>query len=242
MKHSMAGILLFFIALFVYTKLAGPIPFSVTSVTTTKSDTFNVTGEGKVNVIPDIATIMVGVTGQGATVTAAQNTLNTDINKVTEAIKRLGIEAKDIKTSNYNIQPVYDYRSTPQKITGYNATSNLTIKVKNTDRVNSVIDAATGNGANLVSGVTFDVADKTKAENEARKEAVADAKAKAENAAKIAGFTLGRIINYSENFGGNPRPVLMAAKADGLGGGSGTQIEPGTSEINLAVSLSYEIR
>lgn len=242
MKNIGGVVALFFIALFVYTKLAGPIPFSVTQVTTTKTDTFSVTGEGKVSMPPDIAIINAGVQAQGATVKTAQDQLNKSINAVSAAVKSAGVDAKDIQTSGYNINPTYDYQAGGQKITGYQAASNLTIKVRNIDKANSVIDAATGAGATTVGGISFDVDNKTKAQNEARQKAVADAKSKAENAAKIAGFTLGRIINYSEDFGGFPRPIPMFAKAETAGGGVPTQVEPGTNEITVTVTLSYQIQ
>jgi uncharacterized protein YggE len=94
-----------------------------------------------------------------------------------------------------------------------------------------------------VGGISFDVDDKTKAQNEARQLAVADAKSKAENAAKMAGFSLGRIINYSEDFGGAPRPFPMMAKADvSAGGGVPTEVQTGTNEITVTVTLSYQIQ
>lgn len=237
-----ASILLFFVALFAYTKLVGPIPFSVTSVTTMKTDTFSATGEGKVTVSPDIAVVNAGVTAQAATAKAAQNQLNTAINAVSDAIKQLGVEAKDIQTSGYTIYPTQDYTDGRQRIMGYQATSNLTIKVRDMEKANSVIDAATAAGANQVGGVSFDVDDKTKAQNEAREKAVAEAKRKAEAAASIAGFGLGRIINYNEDFGGYPRPIPMMAETKMAGGDTVTSLEPGSSEVTVVVTLSYEIK
>lgn len=243
MKNLAGAIVLFFIALFAYTKLVGPIPFSVNSISTTKTDTFSVTGEGKVTVPPDIAVVSVGVQAQGPTVKAVQDQLNKNINAVSAAVKAAGVDPKDIKTQGYNINPTYNYGNGSQQITGYQASSNLTIKVRAIDKTNNVIDAATAAGANQVGGITFDVDDKTAAQNQARVLAVADAKSKAENAAKIAGFKLGNVINYSEDFGSAPRPIPMFAKADvGLGGGAPTAVEPGSNEIDLTVTLSYQIQ
>jgi len=237
------AVVLFFIALFAYTKLVGPIPFSVTSTTTTTADVFTVTGEGKVSAAPDIAIVNAGVQAQGATVKLAQDQLNKAINAVSAAVKSAGVDAKDIQTSGYNVNPNYDFQSGGQRITGYQASSSLTIKVRDIEKANAVIDAATAAGANQVGGISFDIDDKTKVENEAREKAVAEAKKKAENAARIAGFKLGRIINYSENFGGSPRPLLMMeAKAVGALDQAPTQVEPGTNEIVVNVTLAFEIR
>ncbi|EKD84743.1 MAG: hypothetical protein ACD_38C00166G0004, partial [uncultured bacterium] len=146
-------ILAFFVMLFVYTKAVGPIPFSVSSVTTSKTDTFNVTGEGIVVAKPDIATLSVGITAQASTVKTAQDQISSAINKVSDAIKKLGIEQKDIQTQNYQINPNYDFQGPTQRITGYSASTNLSIKVRNIDLVNQVIDSATENGANQVGGI-----------------------------------------------------------------------------------------
>lgn len=239
---AISVILFFFLALFIYIKLAGPIPFSINSVNTSKSDTFNVTGEGKVSVAPDIAVVSAGVSADGATVKVSQDQINSVINKVSDSVKKLGINAEDIQTTNYNINPKYNFTGGGQRVTGYTASTTLTIKVRQLDKINQVIDAATGNGANQVSGVSFDVSDKTKSENEARSKAVADAKKKAEQAAKVAGFSLGRLINYQENMGNNPPVVLQRGGALTADAEKQTQVEPGSSEITVTVTLSYEVR
>ena len=151
------------------------------------------------------------------------------------------MDQKDIQTENYNLNPAYDYITSNQKITGYSASTNLAIKVRQIDKVNTIIDAATSSGANQVSGVQFEVADQEKAENEARQKAVAAAKKKAEQAAKIAGFKLGNVINYAENFNGNPAPVPYAAGMADLKKSAPTQVEPGSAEIKVTVNLSYQI-
>ncbi len=242
MKDIAGAVVVFFICLFAFTKFVGPIPISVSSVVTQKTDTFSVSGEGKVTMVPDIALVNVGVTAQGPNVTQVQQQLNKKMNAISDAVKRLGVDGKDVKTTNYNISPTYDYTDGTQRVTGYQANSNLTIKVRKIDNANGVIDAATANGANQIGGISFDVDDKTKAENQAREQAVADAKSKAEIAARAAGFRLGRVINYSEGGGSSPRPVPMMDKAiNGMAANAPTQVEPGSSELTLTVNLSYEI-
>ncbi|MCL4417289.1 MAG: SIMPL domain-containing protein [Actinobacteria bacterium] len=210
---------------------------------TQKTTTFDVSGEGKVTTKPDIASVTAGVSSQAQSVRAAQDQINSVINKVTQALKQNGIESKDIQTSNYNITPTYDYTAGLQRITGYSASTNILIKVRNLDNINSVIDTATGNGANQISGISFDVDNKTKTQDEARQKAVNEAKIKAAEAAKIAGFKLGRIINYSENFQGLPRPIpLSTGVLNKAVGGIPTQIEPGLTDVIVDVILSYEIQ
>ena len=235
-------IILSFVTLFGYTRLLGPIPFSVRSVTTNKNDVFSVTGEGEAVVKPDIVLVNVGIEASGNSVTQVQNQINATISKVAASLKELGVNEKDLKTTNYNISPAYDWNSGRQRIIGYNASTNLSVKVRDIDKINEVIDAATANGANQVGNITFDVDDKTKAEEEARKQAVDEAKKKAVEAARIAGFKLGKIINYSEGRNDLPQPVLLRESANvGMGGGAPTEVQPGSSEIKIFVTLSYEI-
>lgn len=238
---TLLTIIFFFVSLFVYTKLVGPIPFNIDSVVTTKADTFTVTGEGSSTIEPDSAVVNVGVAVTAETAAAAQTQLNEKINQVIGAIKALGIQEDDIKTQNYNVNPNYDYSSPTQRITNYSASTTLTITVKDINKVNSVVDTATESGANQIGGVTFESQNSKKAEEEARKEAVGNAKAQAEQAARIAGFKLGRLINYSEENLGPIRP-FDSLKQDTVGiGGGGADIQPGVNEITVIVSLSYEI-
>lgn len=236
------GATAFFTLLLIYTKLVGPIPFSVTSVTTQKSDTFQVSGEGKTLAVPDIAFVDVGVFASGNTVKEVKDQIDSTIDKVLTAVKTLGIEPKDIQTTRYDISPNYDVKPGRQSITGYQANVNLSIRVSNIDQINSVIDLATQNGANQVWGIKFDISDRTKAENEAREKAVAEAKKKAEQAAEAAGFRLGKIVNYHENLQGDiiPSPVSLSSVQE-VREVTAPNIEPGSTEISVTVTLSYEI-
>lgn len=240
--NTASALLIFFILLFGYTKFVGPIPFSVNSVSTTKSTTFDVTGEGKATIKPDSSNVSAGVSATGSTTKEVQDKINQVIGKVSDAIKALGVDSKDIQTSNYNINPTYDYRESTPKITGYSANTNLIIKVRNIDNAGKVIDAATANGATNVSNLGFDTTDTTSAENEARTKAVAAAKKKAEDASKIAGFSLGKIINYSESSGGAPIIRPLGIGGANLAASPQTRLEQGSNEIVIDVILSYEIR
>lgn len=238
-----AAVVVFFVLLFLYTKFVGAIPLSISSVTTTKTDTFSVTGQGEVSVIPDTAVVSAGVSEQGSTVSEAQNSLNSRINAVSDSVKNLGIDPSDIKTTNYNISPRYNRsREGSQEIVGYNASSNLVIRVKNIDEINQVIDTATENGANVVGNVRFEIDDPDTAEKEARKLAVEDAKQKAREAAEIANFRLGKLVNYSEGRSGGPVLYDFDARAASFEAASApTAIEPGSSDVVVTVTLHFEI-
>ena len=211
MKRSLLTIFFIFLGLFLYTKLFGPIPFSVNSIQTTKTNLFSVTGVGKSTGIPDTAQITIGVTKTAITVLSSQNQTNTATNKIIEDLKRLGIEEKNIKTTNYNVNPNYDFNGGKQTITGYTVTQSLEVNITPIDIANKAVEAATLDGANLVGGITFTFNEKTKKdlEEKARIEAVKMAKEKAESLSNATGIKLGRIVDVQESNGFEPRPVMM---------------------------------
>lgn len=245
--HSpiIVSIVFFFICLFLYTKFVGPVPFSVNSTVTNKSDIFSSMGEGKIVVKPDTAFVSVGIEKSAPTVKEAQDQVNIVIKNISDAYKKLKIDDKDIQTANYSINPTIDWSSGRQKITGYMANTNLTIKVKNIDQVNDVIDLATISGANQVGNIYFDIDNREQYEDIVRKEAVAKAKENARIAAGEAGFKLGRIINYYEDKGNliSPAPIYSRAAVGLLDAKAPeTQIQTGSTEIKMTVTLSYEIQ
>lgn len=243
---SLFVIVFFFLGLFAYSKFFGPMPFSVTSNVTNKTDIFSVTGEGKLSVQPDIAYVNVGIQKNASTVKQAQTQINETMEKITAGLKALGVDSKNVQTTNYSINPNYDWTSGDQRITGYSANTQLKIKITDLDKINEIIDSATANGANQVSNITLDVEDREAAEETARKEAVAQANAKAKAAAEAAGFKLGRIIGYSENSNDSNllRPVSYSLKAAGgvtEDSAMATNIQTGSEEVQITVVISYQI-
>ncbi len=244
--NSVAGIIIFFVLLFVFAKWGPAI--NISSTNQEKGDPLVVSGEGKVFVTPDIAVVTVGIQEVGSSLPKIQESVNQKSQDLVKAITALGIDKNDIKTTSYNLYPQYDYTtSTTNRITGYQISTNYEVKVKDFDKVNEVLITATGVGANAIGSVSFEVNDETEKEklNEARQLAAEEAKTKADGLAKAAGITLGKIINISENQtgGGITRSVYanqaadLSAKEVAL-----PDIEPGQTEIEVVVTLSYEIR
>ncbi len=240
-KTPLLTITFIFLGLFLYTKSFGPIPFSVNSIQTTKTNLFSVSGTGKTTGIPDTAQILVGVTKSASTVASAQNQANVAANKIIEDLKKLGIDDKNIKITNYSVNPNYDFGGGRQNIAGYTVTQTLEINVTPIDIANKAIDIATLDGANLVGGVTFTFNDKTKKylENKARTEAVGMAKEKAESLSRATGIRLGRIVDVQESNGFEPRPVVMMAQGSEAKLAD-TQLQPGENSITITITLSYE--
>jgi len=262
-KTQIVTVVIIFVALFLYTKLAGPIPFFITSVTTTQTNLFSADGQGQVTAVPDQATIDAGVTQSSQTVAEGQSKVNAQTQKIINAIKALGISEKDIKTTNYSVNPNYGngniYNSASaatgnimmpilppggnQQIVGYTVTQNLEINVKDLANVNKVIDAATKNGANVVGGTNFTFSDELtkKLENNARVQAVSDAKQKAQSLAQAAGVHLGKVVNVVESGSGFPEPMVMKAAQTGTSDTSApTNVTPGENSVTINVTIYYE--
>lgn len=237
----MSVVILILVAVFSYGKFGPGIP--ITSVVTQKQELFSVTGEGKVTVVPDTAVVSLGISLNKPSVKAAQNEVNSVISEITKSLKAMGVDAKDIQTSNYSIYPQYDYQTTGgNRISGYQVSANLTIKVREFDKVNLVIDTATTKGANNVGGIQLTVDDVKQKDllQQARQLAVKDAKIKAESLASAAGMILGKIVNIQEDANNFPRPMMgMMAVADST---AKTNIEPGSTDITTSVTLFYETR
>lgn len=235
MKTPLSIIFFIFLGLFLYTKFAGPIPFSINSIQTTKANLFSVSGTGKATGIPDTAQISIGVTKTASTVSSAQDQTNSAANKIIEDLKKLGVSDKDIKTTNYSVNPNYD-------APGYTVTQTLEVNIMPIDIANKAIDSATADGANLVGGVNFTFNEKTKKdlENKARIEAVKMAKEKAESLAKATGIRLGRIVDVQESGNFEPRPFMMAQSLEVKS--EDAQLQPGENSITISITLSYETR
>lgn len=243
-KTAFFCVLFSFLGLFLYTTFAGPIPFFINSVQTTKANLFTVQGTGKATGIPTTVKLSLGVTKSAPSAQAAQNQVNQVATLMIEQLKNLGIAEKDITTTNYSVSPQYDFTSGKQTINGYTATQNLEIQTKEVEKAQKATDIATQNGANLVGGVMFILDDQTRKELEqkARTQAVQNAKEKAQNLAKAAGITLGRVIDVSEQSNQPPVFADRAISALKVEEQQPTQLTPGESTIETTVSLSYETR
>jgi len=243
---AVAAVIIFFALLFVFAKWGPSINFATT--TQTKGEPFIASGEGKVSVTPDIAIVTLGIQETGSSLKTVQNSVNIKSKSLTEALKTLGVSENDIKTTSYNVYPQYDYSNASQRIIGYQVSTNYKATVKDFDKVNDILVSATAAGANIVGNVSFDINDSTKLEktNEARELAVKNAKEKAEGLAKAAGIGLGKILNVSENQSASNAIRTMTKPV--AGGGdleksiAQPDIQPGQTEINVTISLSYEVR
>lgn len=212
---------------------------------TAERDTIAISGEGKVTGIPDIATISVGLQTEKPDVKSAQTENTTKMNRLIENLKNLGVESKDIQTSYYNIYPQYDWTNGKQILRGYQVSQGVSIKIRNLSKIGDILASAGEGGANQVSGLSFNIDDPEALRQEARVEALQNAKEKADALARVAGVELGKIVSFSEYA---ETPVSMYKSYSDMGGfggggeGAAPTVESGSMDIVVNVTVSYEIK
>jgi len=208
--------------------------------------TLNVTGAGQVSLTPDIAYIYVGVHSENASASDAMTENNSRTQVMIEALKKAGIDEKDIRTTNFSIwqQDKYDpLTGQPSGVKVYSVDNTVYVTVRKLDSLGSLLDTLVKAGANNINSIQFDVADKTAAIKQARDAAVQDAKTQAQELAAVAGVTLGEITSVSF-YEATPSPVMDGF---GKGGGGGAEaaavpIQPGQMTLTVTVSMTYEIK
>ena len=205
----------------------------------------SVTGEGEVKTRPDMATISTGVVTEGATAKDALAKNNGAMNAVIAALKSAGVAEDDIQTSDFSVSPKYPpyqpNQTTAPRIVGYTVSNQVTARVKNLDKLGGILDALVQAGSNQINGIQFGLNDPKATINEARKKAVADAKARAELYAEAAGISVGKVIQISESSAVVPMPMMvkremMAQAADSV------PVAVGQQTVTANVSITFEIQ
>ena len=209
---------------------AGPAPATIT-----------VTGEGTVTAAPDLATVSLGVTTQGATAAEAMAANSAALAAVLARVKAAGVEERDIQTSALNLNPNWANTdgSGAAVITGYVASNMVQVRVRDLDALGPVLDAAVADGANTLNGVSFGLQEPEPAMDAARTDAVKAARARAELLTRAAGVGLGRILSISESGGfAPPMPMyrMEAALAD-----APVPVEGGEVGVSASVTITWEI-
>lgn len=209
---------------------------------TAERDTISISGQGKVTGVPDIASIEVGLMTERPDVVSAQKENTEKMNRLIQNLKALGVEDKDIQTSYYNIYPQYDWPDGKQVLRGYRVNQGVSIKIRNLSKIGDILAAAGEGGANQVSGLSFNIDEPEKLRQEARLKALEAAKEKAEALAEAAEVKLGKIVSFSEYSETSPVPYKSYESLVLGGGGSVPEIEKGTLDIVVNVTVSYEIK
>ncbi|WPX07764.1 SIMPL domain-containing protein [Anaerocellum danielii] len=199
-----------------------------------------VKGQASVFVEPDIAILTFGVVSEDISADVAYSQTTAKISKTIDAVKKLGIEPKDIKTIRVNVYPKYSYNKDDgtSRIVGFYASTDLTVTVRNLSIVGKVIDTTFKNGVNTFSSLTFDISNSSPYCNQALSKALENAKQKAATIAKGLGISLGKPKSVTENSYVNNPPIVYY-KAEALASSTSTQIQPGTIEIKAEITLVY---
>lgn len=205
--------------------------------------TLNVSATGYANAAPDRATVSAGVVQQGTTAREAMMGNATLMTAVFDELEAAGIPKSDITTSQLSLQPQYDYRNRNKPtIKGYEARNTVTVKSDDIEQVGPMLDALVRAGVNNINQVKFSVKEPKSAMDKARKDAIREAKEKAEGMAEAAGVKLGPLLSINEsNRGGyTPKPVMMRASAMEMSDAV-TPISAGEQTMSVSVNLSYGI-
>ena len=202
------------------------------SATAATGTSITVTGNGTVNATPDRASFDFGVTTQASTAAAALSRNSDQARAIVAALEQAGVDAKDIQTTDVSLWP--QTRANGTEIVGYTASNSVNV-TSPLARAGGVVDAAVGAGANNVGGPSLDTADKSSLYNEALKQALADAKGKAEAIAAATGLGVTGVEKVTEGGQANPLPYFAQARA----ADAGVSIEPGTQQIQASVTVTY---
>jgi uncharacterized protein YggE len=208
-----------------------------------RTTTFALSAHGESRVAPDMATINLGVIGEAPNAAAAMAANASKMNKVMAALKTAGIAPKDIQTSGLNLNPQYVYQQNePARLTGYQATSQVTVTVHDLARLGRAVDATVGAGADQVNGISFGLDDPTAAEDAARLAAVKALAAKADLYAKATGLKVARLVSLSEGGGYVPAPPPMPMMAMArMKAADSTAVSPGELKVRVDVTGLYEL-
>lgn len=215
--------------------------------------TVTVSGLGKISAAPDVADISVGVVTEAQTARDALSGNNQAMSTLTEQLKGKGVAAKDIQTTNINLNPRYSQPQPGQpgqprprqegftpRIVGYTVTNSVRVTVRDLDKLGELLDAVVTAGANQMNGISFRIEESEALLDQARKGAVADAKRKAEQLCGELGVVLGAPVSVAESNGFLPPPQPMMGRAMMMASES-VPVSPGEEELSVTVQVVFEI-
>lgn len=238
-----------FAAVILTVLLAMMLPLSTSAQTPTPQTdrrAITVEGTGTVKLDPDTADISLGVLTQDASLAAAQDQNSAAIQAIMDALTANGIAAKDIATTMYMVYPIneYDENGNILGVTSYQVNTTLTVTVRDTSIVGAVLDDAVTAGANQVNSISFYVDNTDAAASQARRQAIENARVKADEMAEAAGVIVVGVFSIDEVSSPDAIPVdfqMADSQAVGRGGGGPVPVSPGQTSVTVRVQVVYEI-
>lgn len=207
-----------------------------------RATTLNLGAYGETRLAPDIATISLGVMTEARTAQAAMQANAAKMSEVLAALKRGGIAAKDIQTAQLSVEPQYAYeQNQPPKLTGYRASNQVTVTVRDLAKLGAAVDATVSAGANQVGGISFGLSDPTAAENAAREAAVKSLAAKVDLYARATGYKPVRLVSLSETGAYSPSPPMPMVAMARFEKADSTPVAAGEIKVRIDVSGVYEL-
>jgi uncharacterized protein YggE len=202
------------------------------------------TGEGVVKQAPDRLWVSIAAESRSKTPKDAQRANADAMKTVLDRVKGLGLPDDAIRTTGYDLQPEFDFANGKQTLRGWLARNSIEVRVDDIARAGDVLDAAVASGATNVSGVRFDLKDRSSAEREALRIAVADARRRADSAAAGAGMKVDRVLRIEEHRGmtPEPRPMMMARQSMMADSAGAPPIVAGEIEVRVSVTLTSSIK
>ena len=202
----------------------------------------SISAQAEARRVPDVATLSAGVVTQAADANAAMRANATQMDKVMAAIKAAGIAERDIRTSGISLNPQYKYvENQSPTITGYQASNTVDLKGRDVARLGKVLDALVASGANQVNGPNFEIDQPEPVYDQARRDALQKAQARAEMYAKALGLKVRRIVSISEGGGYRPpmpMPMMAMARAKNE---SDTSVAPGETTLTANLDVVFEL-
>lgn len=204
----------------------------------------DVSATGEVSRVPDLAIISAGVVTRASTATAAISQNATRMERVVAALKRAGIAERDIQTSSINLNPDYVYAERqPPRLTGYQASNNVSVRFRDIRNSGKVLDALVAEGANQISGPSLTIDKPESALDEARTKAIAAGRARADLYARALGMRVVKLLSVSESGGyQTPPPMPYARGMVAQEASAKTDIIPGEQQLQVSVQMSFELQ
>lgn len=226
--------------------LTAPMPALAQQTAAPPTPTISVTGTGEARARPDQALATFTVLRTGETARTALDDANEAMRAVSDGMRELGAEDRDLQTSGFSINPQYHYDNSegnqqPPTIVGYEVRNTLTVRVRDLARLGEILDQAVTLGVNQGGEIRFDLAEPKAVEDEALKDAVADAMATARLIAEAAGVTLGPVRQIIETVGMVPPPRPFAAMEMRMADAKSVPVEAGENSVQASVSMVFDI-
>ncbi len=204
----------------------------------------DVSATGETSRVPDIAIISAGVVTRAPTAAAAIQQNSARVERMLAALRRAGVEERDIQTSSINLNPDYHYEENrPPRLIAYQATNTLNIRFRDIANSGRILDALVAEGANQINGPTLTLDRPEAALDEARTNAIARGRARAELYARSLGMRVVRVVSVSESGGyAPPPPMPMAERGMAVGSAADTKIVPGEQKLQVTLAIVFELR